>query len=649
MDGSILWSPGRDAFQDSAMSRFIRDCGFDPQDYETFHGWTISDPGTFWSKLWDFADVSGEKGRIAFLPDPSAWMTAARFFPEARLNIAQTFLDKANPDCAVIGLDETGQRSEISAAALHAEVARVVRGLRAAGVGKGDRVGTVLPNRIDCLVTHLASMAVGAIWTSCSPDFGEEAILDRIGQVQPKVMFVQTHVRYGGKLIDLRSRMSGVLDRIEGLQTVVVIGDKMPKGTVPAVSWPDFGSNGPLVFEPMAFDDPCYILYTSGTTGAPKAVVHRTGGVVLQQLKEHLLHGDVRVGDRFLWYTNTAWMMYHWSVASMGCGATAVLYDGAPILRHGTGFDCGPLWRAVAHERITHLGISPKYLSTLIEQGYRPGDAENLSSLRWLMSSGSPMAPQQYDWIYDAIRQDMGFASISGGTEIMGCFFLGSPLHPVRRGRLTVKGLGMAVNILDDRGAPVRGRSGGLVCTEPFPSMPTTFWGADGETRYHNSYFADRAEIWTHGDHATLNPDGSAVIHGRSDCTLNPGGVRIGTADIYNICQQFPQIEDAIVFGRPIEGDEEIVLCIKLAAQHQDQNPQGLAQDIRLRLRTQCSPRHTPNAIYIVADIPMTVNGKRVESAARSAAMGRAVGNLASLANAECLAEYAALSGRPPL
>jgi len=647
MDRSVLWRPEGEALRDSALARFSRDCGIDPGDYETLHAWSIADPGAFWSRLWDFAGVKGERGPVALERDPAAPMTGARFFPEARLNIAETLLAGAHPERAVLELDETGARAELSADALKAEVARVARGLREAGVMPGDRVGVVLPNRIGCLVTHLASLAVGAVWTSCSPDFGLAGILDRIGQVSPRVMFVQPRIRYGGKDIDLAGRLGDLAGRIDGLETLVTIGEGEVKAPMPVIAWDDFGSEGPLEFEPRAFGDPCYILYTSGTTGAPKAIVHRTGGVLLQQLKEHMLHGDLRPGDSFLWYTNTAWMMYHWAIAGMGCGATTVLYDGAPILRARDGLDCSPLWKAVEAETLTHLGISPKYLSSVMEQGYRPGEAHDLSSLRWLMSAGSPVSPQQYDWIYDAISPDMGFASISGGTEIMGCFLLGSPLHPVRRGQLTVKGLGMAVNVLDERGAPVLGRPGELVCTEPFPSMPRTFWGPDGDARYRKSYFSERAEIWTHGDHATFHPDGTAVIHGRSDCTLNPGGVRIGTADIYNVCAQFPELEDFIVFGRPVEGDEEIVLCIKMT--EGARADAALARAIRSKLRSECSPRHVPGAIYCVADIPMTVNGKRVEGAARSVVSGKAVANRGSLANAGCLDEYAALSERTAL
>lgn len=640
----IMWRPDAGMQAGSALSRFAVEAGFPPEDYEGLHRWSVADPGAFWSLLWDFAGVIGDKGAEAFAPDEAARMTGARFFPQARLNIAENFLRGDGDAVAVIETDEDGTRRDTTRQALREEVARIACGMRDAGVGVGDRVGVVLPNRRECLVTQLAALSIGAIWTSCSPDFGTAAILDRIGQVRPRLMIVQPHIRYGGKDIDISDRLSSICEAIDSLTGLVIVGDGNIDTGLPVTQWSDFGSAAPLTFERLPFDAPCYILYTSGTTGAPKAIVHRTGGVLLQKFKEHLLHGDLRPGDRFLWYTNTAWMMYHWVVASLGCGAVLVLYDGAPIVKRGGELDCAPLWRAVEALQLTHLGISPKYLSTLAENGYVPAERHDLSSLRWMLSAGSPVAPHQYDWIYRAVKADMGFASISGGTEIMGCFLLGSPLHPVRRGHLTVRALGLAVNVLDERGAPVIGRPGELVCTEPFPSMPLTFWGEGGDQRYREAYFSARPEIWTHGDHAQIEADGSAVIHGRSDCTLNPGGVRIGTADIYNACEGFEQIEDAIVFGRQIPGDEEIVLCLKMRA-GASLTP-DLARDIRRVLRENCSPRHVPAAIYPVRDIPYTINGKRVEAAARAVVAGQEVRNRASLANAECLGEYAQLGER---
>ncbi|MAZ83881.1 MAG: acetoacetate--CoA ligase [Hoeflea sp.] len=638
----VMWTPEAAMAEQSALSRFAREAGFDPADYDGLYRWSISDIEGFWSRLWDFAGVIGEKGSIAFVPDPAHWMTGARFFPDAKINLAENLLKRRGDDVVVIEGDEAGGRRQMTADQLRAETARVANGLRAAGVKPGDRVAAVLPNRIECLVTLLATAAVGAAWTSCSPDFGGAAISDRIGQVQPKVLFVQPNIRYGGKALDISERLSDVTSRLEGLEQIIVIGEGSFAASTPMTAYADFGSAGPLEFTRVGFNDPVYILYTSGTTGKPKAIVHRAGGVLLQHVKEHMLHGDVRPGDRLMWYSNSAWMMYHWMVSALACDATIALYDGAPILKTSDGLDCGPLWRMVEAEGLTHLGISPKYLATLGDNGFAPGREADVSSLRWLMSAGSPVAPHQYDWMYEAIKPDLGFASISGGTEILGCFLIGSPLHPVRRGMLTTRALGLAVNVLDERGAPVIGRAGELVCTEPFPAMPLTFWGEGGDERYRQTYFADRAEIWTHGDRATLNADGSAVIHGRSDFTLNPGGVRIGTADIYNVCEQFADIEDCITFGRPVDNDEEIVLCLKMGEGRQA-TPE-LASSIRTMLRKECSPRHVPAAIYMVSDIPYTINGKRVEGACKAMISGLEVKNKASLANPDCLNEYARLS-----
>ena len=637
----VVWTPGAAMAEQSALAKFSREAGFDPADYDSLHRWSISDPGAFWSRLWDFAGVIGEKGETAFVPDPAHWMTGALFFPDAKINLAENLLKRTGDAIVLVEGDEAGGRREMTADQLRAETARVANGLRAAGVEPGDRVAAVMPNRIECLVTLLATAAVGGVWTSCSPDFGGAAISDRIGQVRPKVLFVEPRVRYGGKAQDISERLTDVAGRMDGLSQVVVIGDGAVEAPAPVVSYAGFGEEGPLEFTRVGFNDPVYILYTSGTTGKPKAIVHRTGGVLLQHLKEHMLHGDVRPGDKLMWYSNSAWMMYHWMVSALACEATVVLYDGAPILKRADGFDCGPLWRMVEAEKLTHLGISPKYLATLAEKGFAPGKAADVTSLRWLLSAGSPVAPHQYDWMYEAIKPDLCFASISGGTEILGCFLIGSPLHPVRRGMLTTRALGLAVNVLDERGAPVVGRAGELVCTEPFPSMPLTFWGKDGDERYHQTYFGDRAEIWTHGDRATLNADGSAVIHGRSDFTLNPGGIRIGTADIYNVCERFSDIEDCITFGRPIDNDEEIVLCLKMGEGRQATSE--LATEIRAMLRKECSPRHVPAAIYAVTDIPYTINGKRVEGACKAMISGLEVKNKASLANPDSLNEYARL------
>ena len=644
MQSDILWTPAQSAASSSALARFAAAQGFDAADYRGLHGWSTSDLGGFWSAVWDFAGVVGDRGTVAFVPDDVAWMTGARFFPEARLNFAENMLKGEADEVVVHAVDEQGQHQSLSRGELRRQVARLADGLSAAGVVPGDRVAGILPNSVDALAALLAAAAIGAVWTSCSPDFGTIAIVDRLGQVTPKVLFAAAHYDHGDRTHDITARLAEVLKAIPSIEVLVVSGPSveiaLPR-SVRAERQSDFGSPAEPAYHRVPFDHPLYILYTSGTTGAPKAIVHRTGGVLLQHLKEHILHGDVRRDDVLLWYTNTAWMMYHWMVSVLGCGAAIALYDGAPILKRGGALNCSPLWRACEAVGATHLGISPKYLQTLAAEGYHPATRHNLPRLRALMSAGAPVMPAQFDWVYDHVKRDMMFASISGGTEILGCFLLGSPLHPVRRGPLTVPALGHAVAVLDDRDAPVIGRRGELVCTEPFPSMPLTFWGEGGDARYRATYFADRPEIWTHGDVAELTATGGGYVHGRADSTLKPGGVRIGTSEIYAVCETFPEIADCVVFGALHDGDEEVILCLRPA--------DGVAVDatlvgrIRARIRSEVSPRHVPARVHLVGDIPLTINGKRVESAARTAVAGGVVKNLGSLQNPACLDDYRAL------
>lgn len=625
------------------MARFAHQNGFDPADYASLHAWSISAKGDFWSALWDFAGLIGEKGDVAFLPGAEAYMTGAKFFPEAHLNLAENLLRGDGDSRAVVFGDEDGGHGVMSRGQLRQRVARLAQGLRGAGIKPGDCVAGVMANRPEALIAMLATLAVGGVWSSCSPDFSVSAIVDRVGQIAPKVLFVSARYRYGGKTFDLCSHMSELVAVMPSVELLVVEGAGQGPGATGTriAAFENFGDEAPLEFTRVPFAHPSFVLYTSGTTGAPKAIVHSTGGVLLQHTKEHLLHGDVRDGDTLLWYTNIAWMMYHWTVSALSCGASIVLYDGAPILKIEGGLDCGPLWRLGERAQITHLGISPKYLSTLAAQGYHPADQHDLPTLRWLLSAGAPVAPAQFDWIYAHVKTDMGFASISGGTEILGCFLLGSPLHPVRRGQLTVRGLGLAVNVLDERNAPVIGARGDLVCTEPFPSMPLTFWGPGGHQRYHDTYFADRHQIWSHGDIAELTVHGGAVVHGRSDSTLKPGGVRIGSSEIYAACEAIGPIEDCIVFGVQHEGDEEIVLCVRLRAG--TALDAELAEAIRTAIRQAASPFHVPRRIHQVRDIPYTLNGKRVESAVRAVIAGLPVKNRSSLSNPASLDEYARL------
>ncbi|WLS05375.1 acetoacetate--CoA ligase [Shinella oryzae] len=642
MQSDIVWQPDEASFETSNLARFARENGFDARDYDTLHRWSIADKGVFWRAVWDFTGVIGEAGERAFIDGAENPMTGAVFFPDARVNLAENLLRGDDDAIAIHEADETGARRTVTRGELRTMVARTADGLRRAGVSRDDCVAGILPNRTEALVALLATATVGATWSSCSPDFGVTAILDRLGQIKPKVLFAAACYRYGGKDHDIAQRIVDIAKGMESVEHVVVTNGSLPAATGGELftrhEYPAFGHEAPLVFERVPFCHPVYVLYTSGTTGAPKAIVHSTGGVLVQHLKEHALHGDVRAGDVVSWYTNTAWMMYHWLISALACDAAILLYDGAPILKTPAGLDVTPLWKAAERTGVTHFGTSPKYLATLADEGYAPGRHHDLSALKSVLSAGAPVSPHQFDWVYDHIKQDMVFASISGGTEIIGCFMLGSPIHPVRRGHLTVKGLGLAVNVMDDRNAPILGRQGDLVCTEAFPSMPLTFWGERGMQRYHDTYFSQRREIWTHGDVAEMTPYGSAVIYGRSDTTLKPGGVRIGTAEIYAACELFPQIEDCLVFGAAVPGDEEIVLCVKL--KDEAGLSDSFAKEVRQKIRDMASPRHVPHRIHAVSAIPYTLNGKRVEGAARTVLEGGVVKNMGSLANPECLDEY---------
>ncbi|MAC41289.1 MAG: acetoacetate--CoA ligase [Pelagibacterales bacterium] len=650
MTSEIMWSPKKSLMKSSALYEFSKNLGFDLDSYEALHAWSIKNKGSFWRAIWDFTDVIGDPGSINFISNPDALMTGAQFFPEAKLNLAENLL-KGNDDfLVVVETDESGNRKEFSRGELKVMVAKAAEGLRGLGVNPGDRVAAILPNRIEALVSLLASVSIGAIWTSCSPDFGTKGIIDRIGQTTPKVLFTTSTYIYNSKEHDFSPRISEIVSSLKNLDAVIIVDDaNINKSEIDYsyILFQNFGKKSKLKYTKLPFSHPSYILYTSGTTGAPKAIVHSIGGTILQHFKEHKLHNDLKSNDRIMWYTNIAWMMYHWVVSSLGCNATLVLYDGVPITKKNNNFDGSLLWKVADKEKLTHLGISPKYISTLEDINEKPINKYNINSLRWLLAAGSPVAPSQFDWIYKNIKKEIGFASISGGSEVLACFMLGSPIHPVRRGELTVKGLGMSVEIFNSKNKSVIGVPGDLVCTEPFPSMPITFWGKDGDVRYKKTYFEEREEIWTHGDLAELKPHGSGVIYGRTDNTLNPGGVRIGTAEIYNICELFKEIEDCLVFGNQINNDEEIILCIKISKNNKIDNT--LSNIIRRKIRENASPRHVPQKIYEVTDIPYTMNGKRVEGAAKWMLAGKKVPNLSSISNPECLKQYANLNNKKAL
>ncbi|MGJ7530749.1 acetoacetate--CoA ligase [Variovorax sp. GB1P17] len=644
-----LWQPNSEALLNSNLAQFARRNGFDPAKYDELHRWSISDLEGFWKAVWDFAGIIGERGEVALVRRSEGEMFGARWFPGAKLNFAENLLCGPDARLAVVEVGESGEARNVSMGELRAEVSRLQQGLVALGVKPGDAVGGILPNNLQALVALLATASLGAVWASCSPDFGAPGIVDRIGQVHPKVLLTASSYSYNEKTYDLSSNLDTILSGLHGLQTLVYIGERPSIREHEGVRLTDWESTTafdaePLAFERFPFEQPLYVMFTSGTTGLPKGIVHTAGGVLLQHRKEHMLHCDVRPGDVMSWYTNTAWMMYHWLITGLASHAAVVLYDGAPVAKRADGNDMGVLWRMAQQARVTHFGTSPRYLAALQEANYEPGRLHDLSCLRSVLSAGAPVQPEQYDWLYEKVKSDMIFASISGGTEIIGCFVLGSPIHPVWRGEITCKALGYAVDVLDERGASIVGRKGDLVCTEPFPSSPLTFWGEDGDARYHAAYFEARAGIWTHGDLAEQTPRGSVVIYGRTDTTLKPGGVRIGTAEIYRVVETHPDVEDAIVFGRPIDGDEEIVLCVVMKGENLFNSE--LVDRLRKDIRDKASPRHVPRRVFQVQSVPYTLNGKRVEGAARSTLAGLPVKNKGSLLNPESLAEYAALMER---
>lgn len=648
-EDNLLWSPGEESLETCHLARFARRYGFDPSRYDELHRWSISDLDGFWNAVWEFGSVVGERGDTALVRRGDGEMFGARWYPQARLNFAENLLCGDDGRLAVIEFDESGLQRELTMGQLRAHVSMLQQGLRALGVGPGDVVGGILPNHLEALVALLAAASLGAVWVSCSPDFGAPGIVDRIGQVHPKVLFAADSYVYNGQRFEMADRLGQVLQGLHGLEHLVVLGDP---GRIPCSqgvkvwSWRDvnLAQSGKVDFEKLPFAHPLYVMFTSGTTGLPKAIVHSAGGTLLQHRKEHLLHCDVQPGDVMSWYTNTAWMMYHWLISGLASQAAVVLYEGVAIVKRPQGDDPGNLWRMAQQAGITHFGTSPRYLAALAAADYEPGHRHDLGALRSVLSAGAPVQPEQFDWLYRAVKKDMLFASISGGTEIMGCLVLGSPLHPVRRGEITCKALGHAVDVVDGRGASVVGRKGDLVCTQPFPSAPLTFWGDDGDARYYAAYFKERPDIWTHGDLAEQTVRGSLVIYGRTDTTLKPGGVRIGTAEIYRVVEARPEIEDALVFGRPVDGDEEIILCVVMKA--------GIALDDALQrrilsdIRLQASPRHVPRRIFQVTAIPYTLNGKRVEGAARAMVSGQPVRNQGSLINPESLAQYAELMQR---
>lgn len=648
----LTWQPDQAKAAESAIGRFAKSQGFSIDEYDALWRWSVSEPAAFWEEVWKFTGLRGTLGLARSTSNTS--MFGTRFFNEGRLNVADNLLSGPSTGIAVIEADIHGVNRKWTFGELRREVESVASWMRKRGIGPGHVVATVAPNRFEALVSFLACSAVGGIWTSCAPELSSEAILDRIGQVQPKMLFVSQSYNYNGKSFKFQETIDRLLTGIPDLTDVVIIdrdqsakASSTPNSTEIYTHYNDLiAEKEPFEWRQFSFNSPGLILYTSGTTGKPKAIVHSGGGVLLKLASEHTFHSGLDVGDVLFWYTNTAWMMFHWLAFALVRGCAIVLYDDAPVPTAESGLDYGILWRIAEEAGVTAMGISPSYITLLQDADYSPSQRHILTKLHTVFASGSPVSAEQFHWVHNNVSSSALFCPISGGTELMSAFFGGSRLHKVRAGEMSCRTLGMAVDIFDERGVSVVGRKGELVCTQPFPSMPLTFWGENGDARYHAAYFETFPKVWAHGDLAEQTLSGGFIIYGRSDATLNPGGVRIGTAEIYRPLRAISAVEAAVVFGRPVKNSEEIVLCVKLAAGLR--LDQKLAADIRAAVRSKASPRHVPHAIYQVDDLPLTQNGKIVEAAARAAALSMDTGKF-SLQNPASLEHFSKINQLQPL
>ncbi len=632
------WTPSAARVAAANMTRFIahvREAGAPVSDYASLWRWSCHQPEAFWPAVWDFCGLVAERRGDAVVEDLDR-MPGARWFPGARINFAENLLRRRDDRPALIWRDETGARAAISFPDLRARVSGLARSLRDAGVRPGDRVAGYLANVPEAVVAMLATASVGGVWSSCSPDYGLEGVLDRFAQIRPRVLVAADASIYAGKRHDLMPRVRGIASRLEAIERVIVAPrlDARPdlSGLPGAAVWDDVAapSADPIPFERLPFDHPLYILYSSGTTGRPKCIVHGAGGTLIQHLKEHVLHTDLRRDDVFFYFTTCGWMMWNWLVSGLATGTTIQLYDGSPV--HP---DPAALWRVAAEEGTAVFGTSAGYLAAIEKAGVRPRRDHDLSRLRTILSTGSPLAPASYDYVYRDIGDDIQLSSISGGTDIISCFALGNPIAPVRRGEIQTRGLGMKVAILDPQGREMTRGKGELCCTLPFPSMPVSFWDDPEGARYRASYFERFPGVWAHGDFAEITPHDGVIIHGRSDATLNPGGVRIGTAEIYRVVERIPEVLEAVAVGQEWRGDTRVILFVAMKPGHALDD--ALRATIRERLKREASPRHVPARILPIPAVPRTLSGKVSEIAVRETIHGRPAGNRDALANPEAL------------
>jgi len=647
-DPKPVWQPSEEQIAETNMARFMdhvrAEYDADIQSYSGLHRWSVEQAEKFWPSVWAFCGIkASQPWDEVYLPGDH--MMESRWFKGSRLNFAENLLRYRDEQTAILFRDEQGHQRSLSYHELHEAVSRLAKGLRAAGVGVGDRVAGYMPNMPETIIGMLATTSIGAIWSSCSQDFGVSGLVDRFGQIAPKVLITADGYWYNGKEINALPRVQEALGSLGSVEHVIVVPNlsQTPdlSGLNDASLLEDFSAKegGEIEFEQLPFNHPIYILFSSGTTGKPKCIVHGAGGTLIQHLKELVLHTNLSREDRFFYFTTCGWMMWNWLVSGLAVGSTVILYDGSP-------FHPGPktLLKLTEEERVTVFGASAKYFSALEKAGVEPARDHDMSSLKTILSTGSPLLPENYDYIYGRIKKDVCLASISGGTDIVSCFVLGNPTLPVYRGEIQCRGLGMAVTVFNDQGQAIRDEKGELVCTHSFPAMPVYFWNDEEGKRYHSAYFDRFDNVWCHGDYAELTERDTMIIYGRSDAVLNPGGVRIGTAEIYRQVEKLDEVVESIAVGQDWKEDQRVILFVVL--KDGVTLDEGLAQQIRKTIRANASPRHVPAKILEVPAIPRTISGKIVELAVQQVIHGDTVKNKSALANPEALDHFA---NRPEL
>ena len=642
----LLWKPSEEQIKNSNMYRFMNVINEkyhqNFSEFEPLYQWSIENIADFWENFWEFADIIASKPYEQAIDDV-AKMPGARWFSGARLNFAQNLLRFRDDKAALIFKGEGQQSTKMTYAELYDEVARLAKSLKSAGVQAGDRVVGFMPNMPATIVAMLAATSLGATWSSCSPDFGIKGVLDRFGQIQPKVLFTANGYSFKGKKMDSLARIADILEKLPSIEKVVVVPYTDQNADISAIAnavhYKDFRSSESsleIEFEQLPFDHPLYVMYSSGTTGLPKCMVQSAGGILVHHLKELILHTDLKREDTIFYFSTCGWMMWNWLTSSLAVGATLVLFDGNPFHPHP-----GALWEMAQDEKITVFGTSAGYIAALINAGVKPGKTYDLSALRAVLSTGSPLSIEGFEYVYNEVKTDLQLASIAGGTDLNGCFALGNPMGPVYAGELQCRGLAMDVRAFDETGNEIINEQGELVCCKPFPSMPIYFWDDPDGRKYHDAYFDVYPNTWRHGDFVVVTERGGVVMLGRSDATLNPGGVRIGTAEIYRQLEQLPEIDDSVVVGQNWKDDIRVILFVKLAAGYE--LTETLKAKIKQTIRTNASPRHVPAKILSTPEVPYTLNMKKVELAVKKIIEGRAVLNRDALGNPDALDYYANL------